>query len=216
MFAPCQSSLTDNKCAMGTKGWLSSVSISFLIVIIIIILAAISNFLVHSDYNAQAFTVFIALSMASIFLSFRFPNILSFHRVSLSIVAIAILASVAMRLIPGDSGSNYLAPFLAYSLFGKFIFIIFVCFLLPVIEEIYFRGLLYPIISRNIGYKTGVIITLTLFTLIHCPSLNEILPIALLGALCTWLVHRSGSVIPGILAHSAGNCVWLIIALRFP
>lgn len=213
MFNPCQNNIRDYNNSTGTKGGLSSVFISLLI---FIVLAGIGGLFTDRDFNAQAFAVFIALSMASVYLSFRFPKVLSFHRISLSMTAIAVLVAAAIKLGPFGSGSDHLAPYMAYDLSGRFIFIIFLCLLLPIIEEIYFRGLLYPIISRYFGYRAGALITVTLFTLCHCPSLNEVLLIALSGAFYTWLVHRTGSVIPGILAHSTGNCLWLIIALKFP
>ncbi|SRR6266702_337003 len=213
LFAEKINKNTDFSTSKGTKDWLSTIFISLLIIIIVIILTAISGLIADHDFNAQGFAVFIALSAASVFITSRFPKVLSFHRISLSMAAIAILAGVAIELIPGGSGSIHLVPYMAYGLSGRIIFIIIICLLLPIIEEIYFRGLLYPIISRYIGYKAAALITVTLFTLSHNPSLSEVLLLALSGGLYTWLVHRTGSIISGILAHSAGNSAWLILAI---
>lgn len=193
------------------KSWILTVIASFLI---IILLAGIVGLLLPiDDDNTTSFVAFFALSIGSVFLAFRFPKMLSFRRITLKMAAISILAGAAINLIPGGSGSTHLAPYLLYGLSGRIIFIVFICFLLPVIEEIYFRGLLYPIISKYIGYKAAALITVTLFTLGHNPSGREVLLLGLSATLYTWLVHRTGSVISGILAHSAGNSAWLILAI---
>lgn len=205
-------SINNTDCGVSPrKGWVLTVIASFLI---IIILAGIGGLLLPiDDDNTTSFVVFFALSLGSVFLAFRFPGMLSCHRITLKMAAISILAGAAINLIPAGSGSIHLAPYLSYGLSGRIIFIVFLCLLLPLIEEIYFRGLLYPIISKCLGYKAAAVITVTLFTIGHNPSLREVLLLGLSATLYTWLVHRTGSVISGILAHSAGNSAWLILAI---
>lgn len=166
-----------------------------------------------NDDNQSSLVSVIALSIASIFLALRFPGMLALRRISLEMTTISILAGIAINLIPAGSGTTHLLPYLSYGLSNKIVFIVFICFLLPVIEEIYFRGLLYPIISKYIGFKAAALITVTLFILGHSPSLSEVLLLGLSATLYTWLVHRTGSVISGILAHSFGNSAWLILAI---
>lgn len=194
-----------------SKGWILTVIASFLI---IILLAGIGGLLLPiDDDNTTSFVAFFALSIGSVFLAFRFPRMLLCHHITLKMAAISILAGAAINLIPAGSGSTHLAPYLSYGLSGRVIFIIFICFLLPIIEEIYFRGLLYPIISKYLGYKAAALVTITLFIIGHDPSLRELLLLGFSATLYTWLVHRTGSVISGMLAHSAGNLAWLILAI---
>lgn len=212
MTTPTETKETESIYMTSLKGWLSTVFLSLLIVIMV---AGSGGLLVGDDDNGQAFVVFIALATGSIFLSRRFPEIITFRGTTLSWAALAVSLSAALSLIPAaGSGSIHLAPFLAYGYTGRMIFVVFLCILLPVIEEAYFRGLLYPILSKYLGYGAGAIITITLFTLGHSPSLKEVLLIAASGSLYTWLAHRSRSLIPAILAHSAGNSIWLMLALR--
>jgi len=211
LTTPTETKGTEYIYITSLKGWLSTVFLSLLIVIMV---AGSCGLFVGDDDNGQAFVVFISLAMGSIFLARRFPKIISFKGTTLSWAVIAVFTSAALSLIPAGSGSIHLKPFLSYGHAGRIIFVIFLTLLLPVIEEIYFRGLLYPIISKYLGYGAGAIITITIFTLGHSPSMSEVLLLAASGSLYTWLAHRSKSLIPAILAHSVGNSIWLIIALR--
>lgn len=74
----------------------------------------------------------------------------------------------------------------------------------PVVEEIIFRGLLYPALRRIRGPRFALVVTSVLFGLIHWPPVVWA-PLAVLGVFLGWLVDSTGSLLPCIVAHMAFN-----------
>ena len=78
--------------------------------------------------------------------------------------------------------------------------------LAPVVEEILFRGLLYPAIKLR-GYpKSALIVTSLLFAAIH-GSLMTLVPLFFLAVVFVWLYERTGTLLAPIVAHSFFNTV---------
>ena len=79
---------------------------------------------------------------------------------------------------------------------------------LPAIfEELSFRGVLQPLLTRATGSAFwGIALTAIVFSAIHF-QFYGFLPRVLLGALFGWLAHRTGSLIPGMAAHFANNAL---------
>ena len=79
---------------------------------------------------------------------------------------------------------------------------------LPAIfEELSFRGVLQPLLTRATGSAFwGIALTAIVFSAIHFQFFG-FLPRVLLGALFGWLAHRTGSLIPGMAAHFANNAL---------
>jgi membrane protease YdiL (CAAX protease family) len=167
------------------------------------------------DDNNLSFAGVVALIFSAAYLLVHFPNVLSFQKISFSFILLAIVTGIAMHLIPFQSGGlSLFVSFLGNDIPKRILFISFLAVGFPVIEEVFFRGLLFPIISGRVGTGAGAIVSMTLFTLYHFPKQNEIVFLLLSGGVFTWLAFKSRSVIPAILAHSAGNMCWLILALR--
>ena len=83
----------------------------------------------------------------------------------------------------------------------------------PVIEEILFRGILYPAIKRLGFPQTALWLTAILFALSHANTMT-FLPLVLLALLLTWLYERTGNLLTPILTHAAFNLtnfLWLIL-----
>jgi membrane protease YdiL (CAAX protease family) len=79
-------------------------------------------------------------------------------------------------------------------------------------EEILFRGLIGGVLVRRLGFARGNLVQALVFLIPHLPLLLvdtamwPILPVQFLAALMLgWLRHRSGSVVPGALAHAVAN-----------
>lgn len=73
----------------------------------------------------------------------------------------------------------------------------------PVVEEVCFRGLLYPALRRRLRPVPAIVLTSVAFAVVHPPTVY--LPLAILAAALAWLVETTGSVIPAISAHMALN-----------
>ncbi len=83
----------------------------------------------------------------------------------------------------------------------------------PVLEELLFRGILWPM-ARDRGYRwIGAIAVSALFALIHLNT-AAFLSIWFLGLFWTWLYEVSGDLTAPILSHAlfnATNVIWLIL-----
>jgi len=81
--------------------------------------------------------------------------------------------------------------------------------LAPLMEELFFRGFLYPVLVRRIGVGRAVILTAAAFGLIHAPQLGRawgpVLVVFLVGLALTLARAVTKSVAPGFLMHVAYN-----------
>lgn len=89
----------------------------------------------------------------------------------------------------------------ALSLFGSAI--------APLMEELFFRGFLYPVLARRLGTVTAIVLTSVSFGLIHAPQLGHawgpVLVVFLVGLTLTITRAATKSVAPGFLIHVAYN-----------
>lgn len=77
----------------------------------------------------------------------------------------------------------------------------------PVCEETLFRGYVFPALSKWKGWIPAAILTGILFGGVHAGSApaNDLLPLGALGFFLCALYQRTGSLYPGIAAHSLNN-----------
>jgi len=81
--------------------------------------------------------------------------------------------------------------------------------LAPLMEELFFRGFLYPVLVRRLGVGGAVLLTAASFGLIHAPQLGRawgpVLVVFLVGLTLTIVRSVTKSVAPGFLMHVAYN-----------
>jgi uncharacterized protein len=79
----------------------------------------------------------------------------------------------------------------------------------PLMEELFFRGFLYPVLVRRLGVGTAIILTAASFGLIHAPQLGKawgpVLVVFMVGLALTITRAVTRSVAPGFLMHVAYN-----------
>jgi uncharacterized protein len=101
---------------------------------------------------------------------------------------------------------------------GTWMLAIFGVTIAPLMEELFFRGFLYPALARPLGIRWSVAITSLLFALIHASQLADawapLLLLFLVGLVLTTARVRTGSIVPGLLIHSAYNLT-LFVELYF-
>jgi len=96
--------------------------------------------------------------------------------------------------------------------------------LVPLFEEMFFRGFLYPVLARRLGLILAVIFTAVPFILIHVPQLEDpkmpfakswgaILAIAIVGFAITIVRAVKKSVAAGVLMHMAYNGFNFVLAM---
>ncbi len=87
--------------------------------------------------------------------------------------------------------------------------LILVAVIAPIAEELFFRGMLYPVLRRRWGVGVAVVVNALVFAVIH------VIPILIpglffVGLILAWVRERSGSVLPTILMHMIQNGVVMI------
>ncbi|MDX1711577.1 MAG: CPBP family intramembrane glutamic endopeptidase [Rhodovibrionaceae bacterium] len=81
--------------------------------------------------------------------------------------------------------------------------------LVPIVEEITFRAVLYRWLRERIGFWPGLVLSSVLFGMLH--GVLFLAPVlSILGALFAWLYERSGSLWPAIVAHGLFNTVMVV------
>ena len=86
---------------------------------------------------------------------------------------------------------------------------LFAVIVTPVVEEILFRGVMYPVSARSLGVPGGVAFVSVLFGLAHVATYGVDVYLVgqtlVAGLFMTWLRARTGSLVPSIAAHAALN-----------
>jgi len=75
----------------------------------------------------------------------------------------------------------------------------------PIVEELMFRGLLFPALKSRWGYIGGVVLTSAVFGLLHPNLPGGFLPLWTLGAAFAVVFQRRQSLLPCIVMHSLHN-----------
>lgn len=79
----------------------------------------------------------------------------------------------------------------------------------PLVEELIFRGYLYPIMKKYTGAWFALITTSLLFGIIHV-SLVPFIPLAIFGAMLVLLYEYTGTIWTPIIAHCIFNTTTLV------
>jgi len=74
----------------------------------------------------------------------------------------------------------------------------------PIIEEVFFRGFLYTALRKRAGVLFSILISASLFSLLHTNLLGFV-PILALGMLLAYVREKTGSLIPSITIHVIHN-----------
>jgi CAAX protease family protein len=85
----------------------------------------------------------------------------------------------------------------------------------PLMEEIFFRGFLYPVVARRLGAFWGIVLTALPFGLMHYlqyRSWSAVLIIILVGVVLTTVRAVTKSVASSFLAHVGYNGTLMVIA----
>jgi len=81
--------------------------------------------------------------------------------------------------------------------------------LAPLMEELFFRGFLYPVLARSLGLPVAVFLTALGFAALHGMQLmfswGPVLVIFLVGVVLTLVRAKNNSVAAGVLVHMAYN-----------
>jgi membrane protease YdiL (CAAX protease family) len=87
----------------------------------------------------------------------------------------------------------------------------------PLMEELFFRGFMYPVVARRMGVVWGILLTAMPFGLIHLPQYGwawgAALVIFLVGVVCGAVRALTKSVAASFLVHVGYNGTQMLIAV---
>ena len=83
---------------------------------------------------------------------------------------------------------------------------------IPLTEEIFFRGYVFPGLAGALGVVPAGIVTAILFALAHGDP-GVLVPIFVTGLVLGWLYHRTGSIWSSFAAHALQNLLALSVSL---
>lgn len=82
--------------------------------------------------------------------------------------------------------------------------------LVPFVEELFFRGMLYPLMQARLGPVFAIGLNALVFAAVHGVPL--LIPgLFVLGIFLAYLRQRSGSIWPGVLFHAMQNSLALLL-----
>jgi len=156
---------------------------------------------------AWKFLGLFVLAIASAVLVAIVPGVNTFTKPSIKMILLALAAVAVMHLIRWHlkPDLNWIDEIKSYSIIGKIVSVVIMCIISPILEEIYFRGLLFPVLSIPLGSALGATLSAAFFILVHMS-----LGITIATILYTWLAYRYRSVYPSIVAHVAFNSVLFV------
>jgi membrane protease YdiL (CAAX protease family) len=82
--------------------------------------------------------------------------------------------------------------------------------IVPLKEELVFRGLIYPPLRQGYGRGYGILLTALFFGIMHA-DIIRFLPLFLGGIVLTWLYEKTQSLWSSIIAHGVWNILMTIL-----
>jgi len=131
---------------------------------------------------------------------------------------------LALALAPFESGLEKVAPSpkqlpidqMFSTTAAAYAMALFGTFWAPLIEELFFRGFLYPVLARRLGALVSVLLTAIAFAALHGAQLaHAIAPLAVIfivGLVLTIVRARTRSVASSMLVHMGYNGALFLIA----
>lgn len=132
------------------------------------------------------------------------PAARSVGLVIVALVVYVLIAVLWVAVVQPRGGANALADVRHQSTISVVLAVFAVAVSAPVVEEIFFRGLLYRSLRNRLSVLPAVLIAGALFGLVHITSYPlDTLPVkAAFGVIACLLYERTGSLLPGIALHS--------------
>jgi CAAX protease family protein len=89
--------------------------------------------------------------------------------------------------------------------------------LAPIFEELAFRGLLFAVLRRRLSFLPAALLSASIFALAHGYGWIGFISVLWSGLLWAWVYEKTGSLIPGMMAHALNNllvCLAVMALLR--
>lgn len=127
------------------------------------------------------------------------------------LIAITLMGYIINYFQPNLQPQPYEAMLRSVSGPGQFLAILLVgAVLAPLSEELFYRGMMYPVFRKHLGPFWGAIVAGAVFGLSHW-DLWRTIPLAIGGALLCYVYEKSGSIWVSALTHGVWNGIMSII-----
>jgi membrane protease YdiL (CAAX protease family) len=123
------------------------------------------------------------------------------------------LIALGVQILLGMPLENPQLEFLVpkdFSLIGAFTMIILGGILIPVAEEVFFRGVLYRWMRQYSGRWLAIIASSLIFGALH-GDIAVAFATFIMGIVLAWFYEYSGSLWPSILIHATNNTIKLVL-----
>jgi len=204
------------------------IGFALLVVIQAAILAARSIFGTQNIYGTYL-TVFLELAYllpVVIILSVRRANwkLLGFKKFDLNSMAlgcgllvasyvITLVNNLAFRALGQKIQSDVMIRIIE-SLHSPFWLVFTAVIVAPLVEESFFRGLLFAGFRQTYSWNRAALLSSLFFAVAHV-ELAAIIPIFILGYIFSYLYQRTGSIWPGIILHFLVNAFGMLAVFAY-
>ncbi|MCA9480951.1 MAG: CPBP family intramembrane metalloprotease, partial [Nitrospira sp.] len=131
--------------------------------------------------------------------------------VALMVVGVGLLGDWGMMIVGDSLGytvhwTEWFVPDLVWGSWGQVLKTLTEFVLVaPFFEEIIFRGLLFPTLHAKVGGHLAIMGSALFFALAHGYGFVAFLAVLWSGLLWGWAYARTGSLLPGMIAHAINN-----------
>ena len=141
------------------------------------------------------------------------PVSVAAERVAIALIGLFIGPARAEAIAANESANDILASVLRTPRSSLEIawLLVLLCVLVPIGEEVFFRGFIYGTLRRW-GWVWAVILSSVLFAAVHLQVVH-FLPILLLGVALAALYHRTGSLVASMAVHGVNNLIAALASL---
>lgn len=123
---------------------------------------------------------------------------------------IASIVGTILRAKPPTELVTRIPHLFGYGYRGLLVAIVIGALAAPVVEELFFRGFLYPALRRRLGVAGGIVVSAVIFGLFHANAWL-LFPTTAIGMILAYLYEREGSLGPSIMLHSLNNLISIVI-----
>ena len=132
-----------------------------------------------------------------------------------TLLAMVVLLIVALFIPLTEFTGNNPLPSMGQINLDWMITALHIGIVVPIFEEIIFRGLIHSLLRKRYGFKKALVISSIFFGLMH--GIGAVTIFAIVAGLGLALLYeKTGSLAPGMVAHSVGNLISVVFsALQF-
>lgn len=140
--------------------------------------------------------------------------------IAISIVLFEILAMLVLEHfnigIPRFSRLGPLETIVSNNFFLFVIFVFFLGILVPIIEEIYFRGFVYGWLRKYFRPWVGILVSSAIFSLLHFKSPVSMAAAFVYGIVLAYLYERDKTLVSPIVLHASINTLLYFVYFYIP